>query len=95
MDSIWSDIENAKDEIAEQPMYIILNLCRVLAYKKENLILSKQEGGEWARNAIPVLEYKALITEAIEEYQTGTAMKVDSSTAAGFAEYMLEQIKYL
>ena len=94
-DSIWSDIENAKEEIAEQPMYIILNLCRVLAYKKENLILSKQEGGEWARNAIPVLEYKALITEAVEEYQTGTAMKVDSSTAAGFAEYMLEQIKYL
>ena len=46
-DSIWSDIEEAETEIMDNPTYIILNLCRVLAYKKEELILSKQEGGKW------------------------------------------------
>ncbi len=34
MDSIRSDIENAKEDITEDPTYITLNLCRVLAYKK-------------------------------------------------------------
>lgn len=47
MDSIWCDIEGAEEDILESPMYIILNLCRVLGYKEEGLILSKKEGGEW------------------------------------------------
>ncbi len=47
MDSIWCDIEGATEDILESPMYIILNLCRVLGYKEEGLILSKKEGGEW------------------------------------------------
>lgn len=93
MDSIWSDIENAKDEIVENAMYIILNLCRVLAYKKERLILSKQEGGEWAINEIAATEYKKLISEALNEYQTGDPMALNHSAATEFAEYMLKQIK--
>ena len=47
MDSIWCDIEGAREDILDNPMYIILNLCRVLGYKEEGLILSKKEGGEW------------------------------------------------
>lgn len=93
MDSIWSDIENAKDEIVENAMYITLNLCRVLAYKQEGLILSKQESGEWAINYVPVFEYKKLISEALKEYQTGHSMPLNNSVAIEFAEYMLKQIK--
>lgn len=93
MDSIWSDIENAKDEIVDNAMYIVLNLCRVLAYKRESLILSKQEGGEWAIKDIVVSEYQKLISEALNEYQTGEPMSFKPSAATGFAEYMLQQIK--
>lgn len=32
IDSIVSDIENAREDILEDPVYVILNLCRVLAY---------------------------------------------------------------
>lgn len=32
IDSIVSDIEEAKEDILEEPVYVILNLCRVLAY---------------------------------------------------------------
>lgn len=32
IDSIVSDIENAEENILEDPVYVILNLCRVLAY---------------------------------------------------------------
>ncbi len=67
-DSIWNDIENAKEDIAENPVYIILNLCRVLAYRREGLILSKQEGGEWALRALSGTKYIGLVCDALFEY---------------------------
>lgn len=93
MDSIWYDIEGAEEEILENPMYIILNLCRVLAYKKESLILSKQEGGEWGINHLSNPEYKSMISAALKEYQTGKSMVLSKSVASEFAEFMLGQIK--
>jgi predicted nucleotidyltransferase len=48
VDSILRDISAAKSEIYKNPVYYILNLCRVLAYQKDGLILSKKGGGEWA-----------------------------------------------
>ena len=95
LDSIWSDIENAVEEIAENPMYLTLNLCRVLAYKKDGLIVSKQEGGEWGLKNISKPEFQALITEALREYEGGANkadMVYEETTAQTFAEYMLEEI---
>lgn len=93
MDSIWSDIEDAKEEIVTNTMYITLNLCRVLAYKRESLILSKQEGGEWAMNALPVSEYQKIISDALKEYKTGEVMSTDRAIVVEFAEYMLKEIE--
>ncbi|MBP3611062.1 MAG: DUF4111 domain-containing protein [Lachnospiraceae bacterium] len=93
MDSIWSDIENAAEDILENPVYVILNLCRVLAYKKERLIVSKQEGGDWGMKHISQPEYRALVLAALEAYQTGKTMVSEGMPAQEFAEYMLEQIK--
>lgn len=92
MDSIWSDIAEAKEEIIENPVYMTLNLCRVLAYKRDGLILSKQEGGEWAVKCLKKPEYIALVVAALKEYQTGDPMAVNNFVATEFAEYMLEQI---
>lgn len=91
LDSIWCDIEKAEEEIMENPMYIILNLCRVLAYKKDNLILSKLEGGKWGQTNIPE-KYTDLLTAAIKEYQTGAPMCLKELLAKEYAGYMLEQI---
>lgn len=93
MDSIWSDIEEAKEEITSNTMYITLNLCRVLAYKREQLTLSKQEGGEWAMNTLQVPEYQKIISDALQEYQTGEDMSINNAAAVEFAEYMLKEIK--
>ena len=93
MDSIWSDIEEAKEEIVTNTMYITLNLCRVLAYKRESLILSKQEGGEWAMNALPVSEYQKIISDALKEYKAGEVMSIDRAIVVEFAEYMLKEIE--
>ena len=93
LDSIWCDIENAAEEISENPMYLTLNLCRVLAYKKEGLIVSKQEGGEWGLKNVEKPEFLNLITEALKEYQSNRAMIFDVSVARKFANYMLGEIK--
>ena len=53
VDSIWYDIENAAEEIEENPVYIILNLCRVLAYLEDDVVLSKKQGGEWGIEKLP------------------------------------------
>jgi len=92
MDSIWLDVKNAKEEIIDDTMYIVLNLCRVLAYKKEKLILSKQEGGEWALHDLSDPQYKKMVLSALEEYKTGKAMSIIQADAIRFAEYMLKHI---
>ncbi len=91
-DSIWNDIENAKEEITENPMYITLNLCRVLAYQKEQLILSKLEGGTWGLANLPQ-KYAPLIADALKDYTTDSTMKLNTALAREYATYMLQQIR--
>ena len=91
-DSIWNDIENAEEEILTNPTYIILNLCRVLAYKKDKLILSKREGGNWAIDNVPE-KYHCLILHALDEYSSDKSMKWDEDSAHDYAAYMIEQIR--
>jgi len=93
LDSIWCDIENAVEEIEENPMYLTLNLCRVLAYKKEGLVTSKQEGGEWGLKNVGRPEFRALIEAALREYQSNEVMVFDEVVAKEFAEYMLGEIQ--
>ncbi len=91
IDSIWEDVANAKDEIADNPMYLTLNLARVLAYLKDGVVLSKKEGGEWALNNIPE-RYHSLIYNAMNDYAEGAVITYDSIFAKEYAGFMLEQI---
>lgn len=91
-DSIWNDIENAKEEILTSPTYIILNLCRVLAYRKDSLILSKQEGGNWGIANLPE-KYHDLISNALDEYSSDKSVKWDENRTRDYAAYMIERIK--
>jgi len=91
MDSIWCDVSDAADEITQYPMYLILNLARVLAYKEDGLILSKKEGGEWAINHLPV-EFHPLIRDAMNEYTEGKAVDYDEALAKRYAECIVRQI---
>lgn len=92
MDSIWYDVKNAKEDIVDDTMYMTLNLCRVLAYKEDRLILSKQEGGEWALRHLSDPQYREMILLALEEYKTGNTMPFIQAETVRFAEYMLKHI---
>lgn len=91
MDSIVFDVAEAREEITEYTTYLALNLARVLAYCRDELVLSKKEGGEWALEHIDD-EFRPLIKSALSEYIDGEAAEYDPACAKRYAEYMLERI---
>ena len=91
LDSIRFDVEGAREEITQYPMYLILNLARVLAFCREELILSKKEGGAWALEHLPA-EFHPLIRAALNEYTRGEDQAYDPELSVRYADAMLGQI---
>lgn len=92
LDSLWYDVEGAGEEITEYPMYLILNLARVLAFCREGTVLSKKEGGQWALEHLPAA-FHPLIQSALREYTEAATVAYDMPCAKRYAEYMLETIR--
>ncbi|MFF2912717.1 aminoglycoside adenylyltransferase domain-containing protein [Paenibacillus sp. NPDC057934] len=91
--SILYDIECASDEILDKPMYVTLNLCRVLYFIRESVISSKKEGGTWGVENLPS-KYQDLVQYYLEEYTAGKANKnIAPSQLSEFAEYMMLEIQ--
>ncbi len=97
--AIRLDLEWASERVTENPVYLVLNACRALAFLTERRILSKPDGGRWALSAMPVA-FRALIADALcacegEPGATGTAgaaALVDEhvrATALEIAAYVL------
>ena len=91
-DSIWRDIREAEGDILEEPVYVILNLCRVLAYAQEGKILSKKAGGEWGAERLPK-RYGSLAGKALAAYTLAEPTTGNWDDAEAFARYMLREIK--
>ena len=92
IDSIYADVENAEQDIMEEPVYMTLNLCRVLAFLKDGLCLSKEEGGKWGIKSLP-MKYQPVILRALECYTTDQDMELDEETAHLFAREMTNLVK--
>lgn len=91
LDSILRDIQDAEAEIDTAPVYLILNLCRVLAYLREGEILSKEQGGRWGLSHLSA-EYAPAIQTALNAYRGSAAFRADAELLHQFAGDMLEQI---
>lgn len=92
MDALWEDISDAPERITEEPVYLTLNLARVLAYKEAGLVLSKKEGGEWAIEHLPA-EYHPLIRDALREYTESANPVYDKALARRYAAYAVRRIR--
>lgn len=90
-DSIKGDVANAAETIGENPVYVILNLCRVLAYIKEGLVLSKKDGGAWGVKNLPP-KYGAVAAEACKRYAGHAPCPLEAELLQAFAAFMLSQI---
>ena len=71
-------------------LYLTLNLCRALAWRREGRILSKAEGGAWGLAHLPA-GFHPLLRTALADYRGETAA-YDSAWLPQFARYMLAQL---
>lgn len=90
--SIKADVENAETEILASPVYIILNLCRVMAYIEEGVVLSKRDGGEWG--VAHTGAHAPLIRRALDCYLAAAPFPAESERRelTDFARHMRELI---
>ncbi|NLE08213.1 MAG: DUF4111 domain-containing protein [Dehalococcoidales bacterium] len=72
----------------EDPLYVVLNFCRILAFFKDRRITSKMEGGEWAINNLPE-RFGKLVSGALDGYSgRGADELVDTVSLDDFIRYM-------
>ena len=85
--SISEDARSILDDLAGDPVYGILNLCRVMAYQRDRLVTSKREGGRWALEHLEP-RFHDLVHSALEASQSGAPfLPVPDSDLTAFAEY--------
>ncbi|TYP72356.1 aminoglycoside adenylyltransferase domain-containing protein [Paenibacillus methanolicus] len=95
--SILADIENAVSDAESNPLYVTLNLCRVLHYWREGAISSKKEGGEWAISNLPK-RYRGVVRYYVNEYTDNGHPDENqpcSEQLIDFAVYMRREIDLL
>ena len=92
VDSLLYDAAEARADITENPIYVILNLCRVLAYLREGCVLSKQQGGDWGLAHLPD-DYHPLLQAALDAYAAkANAARLANYPLVDFADDMLARI---
>ena len=89
LSAIWEhDAKSIINEIGQNPVYEVLNLCRVLWYVCEGRVASKKEAGIWAMDALP-RKFQELVRQALELYQGNTAEEqFGANLLRQFAVYM-------
>lgn len=85
------DVVDAPTMMCTQPMYTTLNLCRVLAYQREHLILSKADGGIWGLAHVPQ-QYRPLVKQALDDYQDQPGSRYLMTQTQPFAQWALAQL---
>jgi streptomycin 3"-adenylyltransferase len=91
LDSLRYDSENAVEDISENPVYVILNLCRIAAFLEEGAVLSKKEGGLWGLQHLPQA-YREIIRAAMDAYTNGSTYHHRKTTEQAFAAEMVAKI---
>jgi len=88
-DVIWTKEQNFEDK---DPIYLILNYCRVLAAARARKILSKFEGGIWGLENLPK-SFNSIINQALKVY-TGESNNNEFSkkTLEEFIDYTLTSL---
>jgi predicted nucleotidyltransferase len=69
------DLEDILGDIGGNPVYNILNVCRIIAYRQDKRVLSKRDGGLWGLEHLDST-YGPLIQQALDVYQAQTPQDV-------------------
>lgn len=92
-DSILQDFDWALERLAERPMYLVLNACRIAAFLQDGLILSKDEGGQWGLRHAPE-HVQVVIIDSVRIYR-GEMQQIDldEATLTQFTSWVIPLIK--
>ena len=91
LDSIKGDVENAQSDILDDPVYIILNVCRVIAFIEEGLVLSKEQGGKWGMRNLPET-YRPMIGKALQSYRGNGVFREEEENLRSFGESLFRYL---
>ncbi len=94
IDSIYSDVKYAEDEILLEPIYYTLNLLRVMAYLQNGVILSKGEAIFWGKENLKD-EFLPTLNAISNTFLSRSELKVSEKDLKSFASYSLNEIKTL
>lgn len=68
IDSIMYDFTDCVENITDNTVYCVLNMCRAYCYLTESKICSKEEGGVWALSVLPQ-QYHDIVKQALDVYR--------------------------
>ena len=94
IDSNYGDTLDCINEITNNPVYCILNLCRFYALLKEDLTLSKYDGGKWALENMHS-SYNDVIKKAMDDYLSDTKNTYNNEELKEFANEAISKINKL
>ncbi|MDR2515605.1 MAG: DUF4111 domain-containing protein [Christensenellaceae bacterium] len=89
--SLRDDARDAMANLAQNPVYACLNLCRVLAYVEEGLVLSKKAGGEWGLTHLPKA-FSRVLAAALAAYAGDGRFCADEESVRTFCAHLLGRI---
>jgi predicted nucleotidyltransferase len=98
--SVIEDIEHTREHLHENrelagynvPVYWVLGACRLLAFIREERVLSKAEGGRWGLTNLPK-KYHSIIQQALASYERKRSNRVwNEDELNAFADYMINTV---
>lgn len=81
--AMYLDTDRVQEQLDENPIYIVLNLCRAVAYRQGDMVLSKAEGARWAIRNMPS-RFQGVIQAALNAYTEGREMYFNKDLAKEF-----------
>lgn len=87
-DSLMADSEDALESVQKTPVYTVLNLCRLWAYKATEAVLSKSEGALWVLEQMD----SPVVQAALDAYENRVEMQVDTALLKRFCTMVLKEI---
>ena len=91
-DSIYDDLRWILDHPDENPVYGVLNACRVLGYAETGRVLSKDEGAVWALARLPG-EHHPVVRHALTVYRgDGEGLPLQPERVRGLLGYVAARL---
>ncbi|EKP95362.1 putative nucleotidyltransferase [Thermaerobacter subterraneus DSM 13965] len=90
--AILSDVADPLAAVTADPVYTVLNLCRITRYLLDGSVTGKAEAGEWAAGTFPE-PHRQVVAQALAVYRgEAVAMGLPSERLGDFVRYVAPRL---